>query len=110
MMKSDFLQSSMNEGRIPLLLEYMFTFSQLFVLFVLITSTLISVMAGNTLWRVVTQVSLTTLITGILLWGVNKIVFSALLSSTVDNLKQESEREAEEAAAASWETNDISVA
>lgn len=99
MMKPNSFQASMNEGRIPLLLEYVITFSQLFVLFVLIMSALLSVMAGNDLWRVIIQVSLTTLITGILLWGVNKIVFSALLNTTLDSLRQESERETEEAAA-----------
>ena len=94
------MQTNMNEGRIPLLLEYVVTFSRLFVLIVLIISTLISAMAGNEFWRIILQASIITLISGFLLWAINKIAFSALLNTTVENLKQEGEKEAEEAAAA----------
>ena len=100
MMRPDILQANMNEGRIPLLLEYVVTFSRLFVLIVLIISTLISAMAGNEFWRIILQASIITLISGFLLWAINKIAFSALLNTTVENLKQEGEKEAEEAAAA----------
>jgi len=88
-----------NQGRVPILLVYVSTVSQLFVLFVALVGVLISLLAGNSVWRMVIQVAIGTLVVGGCVWGINKIISQALLAATLERMKQEAEKEAEEAAA-----------
>ncbi|MEI7987828.1 MAG: hypothetical protein WCI88_02230 [Chloroflexota bacterium] len=87
-----------NKGRIPLLLELVFTVSQLFVLFAAILVAVISISAGNEVWKMVIHVSITVLVAGLMFWMAGRIVYKSFLEITLEKLKEKAEKEAEEAA------------
>jgi type III secretory pathway component EscU len=75
-------------------------YSQLLVVFVAIAVPLASLLSGQSLWRLVLQVSIAVLIIGFLVWLFNRMVFQGMLDATIDKLKEQAEKEMEEAAEA----------
>ena len=93
-------KSTIKQGRIPFFLELVLTVSQLLVLFVAIIVALASFLSGQDIWRMVIQVGIAVLTVGFLVWLFTRIIFQGMLDATIDKLKEQAEKEMEEAAEA----------
>jgi ABC-type nickel/cobalt efflux system permease component RcnA len=87
-------------NNIPILLEFVFTFSQLIIVIIGIVVATVSILSGNNLWMTVLQTGTAILVVGLLIWLASWMVSEGLLESTLSKMKEEAEKDAAEKLAA----------
>jgi len=83
-------------NNVPILLEFVYTFSQLFIVIIGIVVATVSILSGNNLWMTVLHTGTAILVLGLLIWLASWMFSDGLLESTLAKMKEEAEKDAAE--------------
>lgn len=87
-------------NNVPILLEFVYTSSQLFIVIVGIVVAIVSILSGNNIWMTVLQTGIAILAVGLLVWMASWMFSEGLFESTLAKMKEEAEKDAAEKLAA----------